>query len=56
MHDGLWERLLTALEGRLPPQVLETWIRPGRLLAYRDNRLEIGVPNKIGRASCRERV
>ena len=50
MHDGLWERLLTALDGRLPPQVLDTWIRPGRLIGFRDNRLEIGVPNKFVRA------
>jgi len=49
MQDGLWERLLTALEGRLPPQVLDTWIRPGRLLDCRDNRLEIGVANKFVR-------
>ncbi len=47
MDNALWERLLAALERRLPPQVLETWIRPGRVLAYRDNRLEIGVPNKF---------
>ena len=49
MQDGLWERLLTALGGRLPPQVLDTWVRPGRLLGCRDNRLEIGVPNKFVR-------
>ena len=47
MHDGLWDRLLTALASRLPSQVLDTWIRPGRVLDYRDNRLEIGVPNKF---------
>jgi len=47
MHDGLWDSLLTALESRLPSQVLDTWIRPGRVLDYRDNRLEIGVPNKF---------
>jgi len=47
MHDGLWDRLLTALESRLPSQVLDTWIRPGRVLDYRDHRLEIGVPNKF---------
>ncbi len=49
MHDRLWERLLAALEGRLPPQALDTWIRPGRVLAYRDNRLEIAVPSKFMR-------
>jgi chromosomal replication initiator protein len=49
MHDGLWDRLLAALETRLPPQVLDTWIRPGRILDCRDHRLEIGVPNKFFR-------
>jgi chromosomal replication initiator protein len=49
MHDGLWERLLDGLAKRLPPQVLDTWIRPGRLLEVRDDRLEIGVPNKFVR-------
>ncbi len=47
MPDRLWERLLAALEGKLPPQALNTWIRPGRLLAHRDNHLEIGVPSKF---------
>ena len=49
MHERLWERFLAALEGRLPPQALDTWIRPGRLLALRDNHLEIGVPSKFMR-------
>ena len=47
MHDRLWERFLTALEGKLPPQALDTWIRPGRVVAQRDNHLEIGVPSKF---------
>ena len=47
MHDRLWERFLAALEGKLPPQALDTWIRPGRLLAHRDDHLEIGVPSKF---------
>ena len=47
MSDDLWERLLGFLDGKLPPQVLDTWLRPGRLLGYRDNRLEIAVPNKF---------
>ncbi len=50
MQDRLWERFLTALEGRLPPQALDTWIRPGRLLAHRDGHLEIGVPSKFIRS------
>jgi chromosomal replication initiator protein len=47
MQNHLWERFLAALEGKLPPQALDTWIRPGRLLAHRDNHLEIGVPSKF---------
>src|SRR5262245_56550043 len=47
MHERLWERFLTALEGKLPPQALDTWIRPGRLLAQRDNHLEVGLPSKF---------
>ncbi|HEV8306614.1 MAG TPA: chromosomal replication initiator protein DnaA [Methylomirabilota bacterium] len=47
MHDALWERFLAALEGRLPPQALDTWVRPGRLLTHRDNRFDIGVPSKF---------
>src|SRR5262245_22359699 len=47
MHERLWERFLTALEGKLPPQALDTWIRPGRVLTHRDNHLEIGVPSKF---------
>ena len=34
MHERLWERFLGALDGKLPPQALDTWIRPGRLLAH----------------------
>src|SRR6516162_7502172 len=47
MPDAPWERLLTALEGTLPPQALDTWVRPGRVLVYRDDRLEIGVPSQF---------
>ena len=49
MADSLWDRLVAALDGKLPPQVLDTWIRSARLLAYRDNRLELAVPNKFAR-------
>jgi chromosomal replication initiator protein len=49
MRDDLRERLLAALEGLLPPEVLDTWIRPLRVLDHRDSRLEIAVPNKFFR-------
>src|SRR5262249_50102618 len=47
MHDAPWEHLLTAFEGKLPPQALDTWVRPGRVLVHRDDRLEIGVPSQF---------
>ncbi|MBI1893752.1 MAG: hypothetical protein HYS14_06540, partial [Candidatus Rokubacteria bacterium] len=47
MHDAPWERLLTALEDKLPPQAVDTWIRPGRLLACQDDHVGIGVPSKF---------
>ena len=47
MPDALWNRVLAELDGKLPPQVLETWIRPARLLGYRDNRIEVAVANKF---------
>ena len=49
MHEDLWSRLLEDLAGRLPPHVLDTWIRPGEILACRDNRLDLGFPNKFSR-------
>jgi chromosomal replication initiator protein len=49
MHDGLWSSLLEELAGRLPPHVLDTWIRPGEILGWRDNRLDLGFPNKFSR-------
>ncbi len=47
MPDALWDRLVASLEDKLPPQVLDTWIRPARLLGYRENRLELAVANKF---------
>src|SRR5262249_3232028 len=49
-EDSLWEGFLAALEGRVPPHAVDTWIRPGRLLAHRDTHLEIGVPSKFIRS------
>jgi len=49
MSDTAWDRVVASLEGQLPAQVLTTWIRPARLLSYRDNRLELAVPNKFTR-------
>jgi len=50
MHDTPWERLLTTLEDQVPPQVVDTWVRPGRLLTCRDNHMDIGVPSQFIRS------
>jgi len=49
MRDDLHEQLLSALAGKLPPEVLDTWIRPLRVLDARDTRVELGVPTKFFR-------
>jgi chromosomal replication initiator protein len=49
MVEALWARLLAALEGQVPESVLESWLRPCRLLAVDGNRLHIVAPNKFTR-------
>ena len=49
MLDALWTRLLAVLEGQVPESVLESWLRPCRLLAVDGNRLRIVAPNKFTR-------
>ncbi|PYM08181.1 MAG: hypothetical protein DMD82_03485, partial [Candidatus Rokuibacteriota bacterium] len=47
--DTLWLRLLKSLETRLPATVLDSWVRPSRLLAVEGDLLKIGAPNKFSR-------
>ena len=49
MVEALWARLLAVLEGQVPESVLESWLRPCRLLAVDGNRLRIVAPNKFTR-------
>ena len=49
MLDALWARLLSALEGRIPSAALDTWVRPGRLLAVEGDHVEIATANKFSR-------
>lgn len=49
MVETLWARLLAVLEGQVPESVLESWLRPCRLLAVDGNRLRIVAPNKFTR-------
>jgi chromosomal replication initiator protein len=55
MRDDVHELLLGALDGKLPPEVLDTWIRPLRVLAAGDTRLELIVPNKFFRQQLEQR-
>ncbi|MBI3628421.1 MAG: chromosomal replication initiator protein DnaA [Candidatus Rokubacteria bacterium] len=45
----LWQRLLTCLETKLPAAVMDSWVRPSRLLAVEGDLLKIGAPNKFSR-------
>jgi len=47
--DALWLRLLASLESKLPSAVLDSWIRPSRLLAVEGDLLKIGAPNKFSK-------
>jgi len=49
MLETLWARLLSVLELKLPPAVLDTWVRPSRLVAVDGDHIQIGAPNKFSR-------
>jgi chromosomal replication initiator protein len=49
-----WDRFLAHLETRLPPHVVDTWVRPGRLLAADDQQVELAVPNRFVRRYLEE--
>ncbi len=49
MLESLWTQLLEAASKRLPPAVLDSWIRPCRLLAVEGDHLKIGSPNRFSR-------
>src|SRR5688572_1249444 len=42
-------RLVEALSQKLPPAILDNWVRPCRLLAIEGDHLKIGAPNKFSR-------
>jgi chromosomal replication initiator protein len=47
--ESLWVRLIEAAGRRLPPAVLDSWIRPCRLLSVEGDHLRIGAPNSFSR-------
>ena len=49
MLDSLWGRLLDAVANKLPPTMVDQWVRPCRLLAVEGDHLKIGAPNTFSR-------
>ena len=49
MLDSLWSKILEAASRKLPPAVIDTWLRPSRLLALEGDHLRVGVPNVFSR-------
>jgi chromosomal replication initiator protein len=49
MLDDLWDRILIALDGRVPASALESWIQPCRLIAFNGDTLRVAAPNKSTR-------
>jgi chromosomal replication initiator protein len=47
--DTLWTRLTEAVGRRLPPAVVDSWIRPCRLVALEGDHLRIAAPNAFSR-------
>jgi chromosomal replication initiator protein len=47
--DSLWTRLLDSAAHKLAPAVLDSWVRPCRLLAVEGDHLRIGAPNRFSR-------
>jgi chromosomal replication initiator protein len=55
MLDSLWPRLLSALEGKIPPGTLDTWVRSCRLLSVEGDHVRISTPNRFLRDWLSER-
>jgi chromosomal replication initiator protein len=47
--DALWEHIVEAAGRKLPPAVLESWIRPCRLMGVEGDHLRIAAPNPFFR-------
>jgi chromosomal replication initiator protein len=49
MLASLWERLVDAASRKIPAAVIDSWVRPCRLLALEGDHLRIGAPNRFSR-------
>jgi len=47
--DSLWSRFLEVAAQKLPPAVIDSWLRPCRLLTVEGDHLVIGAPNRFSR-------
>jgi chromosomal replication initiator protein len=47
--DSLWTRLLDSASLKLAPAIIDSWVRPCRLLAVEGDHLRIGAPNRFSR-------
>jgi chromosomal replication initiator protein len=47
--DSLWARILEAAGRRLPSAILDSWVRPCRLVAIEGDHLRIAAPNQFSR-------
>jgi len=47
--DSLWARLLEALSAKVPAAIVDSWIRPCRLVGVEGDHLRIAAPNKFSR-------
>ncbi len=45
MLDSLWARILDSVSRKLTPAMIDSWIRPCRLLAVEGDHLRLGAPN-----------
>ena len=45
MLDSLWDRVITALEPRLPDNAMDSWVRPCRLAALDGDHLQVSAPS-----------
>jgi chromosomal replication initiator protein len=49
MLASLWERLVDSVSNKIPAAVVDSWVRPCRLLALEGDHLRIGAPNRFSR-------
>ncbi len=49
MLDDFWDRILLALDGRVPVSALESWFHPCRLVAITGDHVRVAAPDKSTR-------